>query len=391
MGLVISPKYFPLKNDTRYTIVTGGRGSGKSFAVALFLLNLLKKYSGHKILFTRYTMTAARISIIPEFEEKINLLGYQNDFEILNNEIVCKSSGSMILFRGIKTSSGNQTANLKSLQGVTTWVLDEAEELDNEKIFDTINLSIRSKYRNRVIMVLNPATKEHFLYKRFYELKDKDCTYIHTDYLDNKDNLSDSFLTEVERIKKTNPQKYEHVILGNWLDKLEGLIFTNWETGEFDESLPFAFGQDFGYTDPTTLVKVALDSKNHYLYVKECFYESNLSVDQIYKRNLEHAGRDGLIIADSAEPRLIAELDKRKLNIKRARKGKGSIGAGIKGIQDYKIIVSPGSNHIIKELNHYVWNDKKANIPIDMYNHILDGVRYAFEVLKPKKRAKINL
>jgi phage terminase large subunit len=61
---------------------------------------------------------------------------------------------------------------LKSLAGVTTWVLDEAEELTDEDTFDKIDFSIRAKnIQNRVILVLNPATKEHFIYKRFFESK----------------------------------------------------------------------------------------------------------------------------------------------------------------------------------------------------------------------------
>ena len=76
--------------------------------------------------------------------------------------ITSKVTGSTILFRGIRTSSGDQSANLKSLSGVTTWILDEAEELMDEETFDKINLSIRQKGKqNRVILLLNPSTKAH--------------------------------------------------------------------------------------------------------------------------------------------------------------------------------------------------------------------------------------
>ena len=68
-----------------------------------------------RILFTRYTMTSAHLSIIPEFLEKIGLLGYENTFSVNKSEVVNTSNNSEILFRGIKTSAGNQTGNLKSL------------------------------------------------------------------------------------------------------------------------------------------------------------------------------------------------------------------------------------------------------------------------------------
>ena len=105
---------------------------------------LLTYEVGHTILFTRYTLTSAHISIIPEFVEKIEMADLHNDFSITKDEIINLRTGSKILFKGIKTSSGTQTANLKSLQGVTTWVLDEAEELVEEDVFDKIDLSVRN-------------------------------------------------------------------------------------------------------------------------------------------------------------------------------------------------------------------------------------------------------
>jgi len=106
--------YLELANKTRYFLIEGGRGSGKSFHVALFLLMLTYK-RGHVILFTRYTMTSAIISIIKEFTEKIDLYANAEHFEIKQNEITNNLTGSTIIFRGIKNSSGNQTANLKSI------------------------------------------------------------------------------------------------------------------------------------------------------------------------------------------------------------------------------------------------------------------------------------
>ena len=90
-------------------------------------------------------MTSAHLSIIPEFLEKIGLLGFEETFSINKSEVVNAKNKSDILFRGIKTSAGNQTASLKSLQGISTWVLDEAEELVDENFYDTIDLSIREK------------------------------------------------------------------------------------------------------------------------------------------------------------------------------------------------------------------------------------------------------
>jgi len=383
--ITIPRKYQPLASDSRYFIVTGGRGSGKSFSVNFFLL-LLTYEQGHVILFTRYTLVSAHVSIIPEFIEKIEMLGKEHDFHITKDEIINITTGSKIIFKGIKTSSGTQTANLKSLAGVTTWVLDEAEELTDEDTFDKIDLSIRHKTKqNRVVLILNPATKEHFIYKRFFEqrginagdnITKGDTTYIHTTYLDNIKNLSESFINQIEAIKKHNESKYNHVILGGWLDKAEGVIFTNWKIGDFIQTDLNCYGQDFGFSiDPTTLVHVSIDKKNKRIYLKELLYKANLSTTDIFNLNSNLTPKNALIIADSAEPRLIYELKSRGLNIRGIDKPK--IVDRIALVQDYELIVSPESTNLIKELNNYCWHDRKSETPIDNFNHLLDAFGYA--------------
>ena len=375
-----------LANDTRFFILTGGRGSGKSFEVGRFV-SLLSFEVNHKILFTRQTMTSAHLSIIPEFEEKIELLDVKECFSINRSEILNTDSKSEIIFKGLKTSSGDQTAALKSLQGVTTWVLDEAEELVDETVFDKINLSIRQKgVQNRVILILNPSTKEHWIYKRFFEqagvqegftgIKDN-VTYIHTTYHDNIENLDESFLNEIDRIKLSNPKKYEHIIKGAWLDKAEGVVFTNWKYGRFNpNNLQTSFGQDFGFSvDSSVLVEVAIDKSKRKIYIKECFYKTKLTTTDIALLNLEYAKKN-LIIADSAEPRLIAELKSKGCNIKATEKGAGSISAGIALMQDYELIVEENSLNVAKELNNYVYADKGAKLFRDDFNHAIDSIRY---------------
>ncbi len=383
----INSKYKVLgARNIRYFIITGGRGSGKSFSVNTAITALVSGEENHKVLFTRYTLTAAEKSIIPEFIEKIEITNTQNEFDVKAKSITNKVTGSDILFEGIKTSSGNQTAKLKSLQGVTTWVLDEAEELEDEKVFDDIDLSIRQKgIQNRVIIVMNPSTKEHFIYKRFFEQMGVNegfngvvgnVAYIHTTYLDNIENLSQSFIDNVELMKARRPEKYKHQIMGAWLSRAEGVIFENWEIGKFEEVGQKIFGQDYGFSiDPTTLIEINVDKNNMAIYVKECYYKSGMATSEIADLNKKYAGKQ-LIIGDSAEPRLISELQKLGNNIRGAEKGQGSITAGISMLQDYNIIVDTNSINLIKEFNNYAWSDKKSSTPIDNWNHGIDPLRY---------------
>lgn len=165
--------------------------------------------------------------------------------------------------------------------------------------------------------------------------------------------------------------------------QLQGAIFTDWIRGEFDESLSYCYGMDFGFNpSPTTLIRVAVDIRKKKLYLKEEFYRTELSTNDIAgitKSRIKY--KMDLIIADGIELREINELRACNLNVHPAEKGPGSIKAGIKSMQSYQIIVCGESENLENELNHYIWNDKKAGIPQKAFDHLIDPARYAFDTL----------
>lgn len=427
--LELSKKYEPLfkwlscsESDELHAVdtvvITGGRYSQKSFGVGTFLCVAAKDFN-HRILYTRYTLKSAEDSIIPEFNEKIELLNCHNSFNVTSDRIEGANNASKIVFKGIKTSSGNQTANLKSLKGFSMFVLEEAEEMPSFDNWDKIKKSIRAlDVRNLNILILNPTVKTHWIYEELFEDKGVhegfngvvgNVLYIHSSYLDmDRKYIPDSIYMDFEDKRKAheiyiNTPKdqrdkldsktvkkalyYKHIVLGGWLDNAEGVVFDNWSIGAFDESLPFGFGQDWGFSiDPTTLVKCAVDKKKKRIYVKECFGKPGMNTQEIYLANLFYAGQNGEIIGDSAEPRLISEIKAKGLNIKAAVKGPGSVTAGIKALQEYEIIVDPSSTEIVKELNNYVWHDKKSGVPVDAFNHRIDPIRYyCYPIISEKK------
>ena len=238
----VQPVYYPLYTckDKSIFLIKGGRASGKSFNVSTFIERLTFEL-GHTVLFTRYTMSSAKDSVIPEFIEKAELDNTTDYFDILKSDVTNLVSGTKVMFRGIKTSSGNQTAKLKSIQGLTTFVCDEAEEWTSEKEFETLVLSIRVKgVQNRTIIIMNPTDDNHFIYQKYIKNTHKlveydgvpvqisthpDVLHIHTTYLDNIENLSKEFLSNINRLKLKNPDKYAHSVIGRWTDVAEGVIF----------------------------------------------------------------------------------------------------------------------------------------------------------------------
>ena len=393
----IQSKYKPLyTSKKRYFKLTGGRGSGKTFVVQDFLVRLMEQI-GQGILYTRYTMSSVEKTIIPLFTKHIELIADIKDYNITKTFIENKRTGSFIMFSGIKTSSGDQTANLKTLPNITTWVIEEGEDYNKESSFIDIDDSIRGlTLQNRIIWIQNPTTREHFIYKMFFEghyehrkidgVNYQHCIHpevehIHTTYLDNLDNLDPKKVDKWRQTKIDDPKKYANKYIGAWLDKAEGVVYTNWEQGEFDTSLPYVYGLDFGFSpDPTAMVKVAVDNKRKLVYVKEEVYKQELSTDDIeaiIKNRI--LNNTDLVVADCAEKRLINDLKNTGINITKCRKGAGSIKKGIKDLLSYKLIISKESINLQKELNNYVWNDRKSGVPIDDYNHLLDALRYGFE------------
>ena len=407
--------YHPLYEDKDKFIIliTGGRGSGKSFNASTFIERLTFEMTPvekivHQILYTRYTMVSAGMSIIPEMMEKIDLDGTTKYFKTTKTDIVNKMTKSRIMFRGIKTSSGNQTAKLKSIQGITTFVCDEAEEWTSEDEFDKIMLSIRKKgIQNRIIIIMNPCDSNHFIYKKYIEKTHKlveidgvqvqisthpNVLHIHTTYFDNLDNLSPEFLKEVEDIKVSNPEKYGHVVIGRWADVAEGAVFKKWGiVKEFpQECKKVGIGQDFGFTnDPSAAVRCGIIDNR--LYVDELFYETDMLSSAIANRLKPFSMK---VFADSQDPRLIQEIKNRGVNIYPVDKFPGSIKAGIDKIKDMEFFVTERSYNIITELRKYVWDKDKdgnyINEPVDEYNHLMDAIRYYVlgcllgRILKPK-------
>jgi len=213
-------------------IMTGGRYSLKSYTVSIFSLIALVEY-GWNVLYTRYTSMSIIDSVKPEVTDKIELLNYQN--KVVDNAIHVLTSQGRIAFKGIKSGSKEQTANLKSLSGFNCFVVDESEELPDYKTFKKIFYSIRSTTkRNLTILILNPTTKEHWIFEEFFNKKGLEggentvidnVMYIHTSYLDSDTSLMpQNILKDYQRLEIDNPNEYENIVKGGWIQEPEGVL-----------------------------------------------------------------------------------------------------------------------------------------------------------------------
>lgn len=407
-------------------IITGGRNSFKSFHVALISVILIVFYRW-KILFSRYTWASAKDSIIEEVKEKIQLLNVQNNIQqktdrfIVGNDNLRELNENdldnlilpQIIFKGIKTSSGNQTANLKSLKGFNCFIVDEGEEQPSYKDWRKVKRSLRrNDLPNIAIIVLNPTPKTHWIYTEFFEKKGikegyngiKDnVLYIHSIYTDKiewvtPENIRDFEKTKTEynqsEIKKYSndpdivfknsgyykkgdlilSDEYKFSILGGFRERSEGVIFKNWSFGSFTQTKKIrTFGLDFGFEHPTALVQVEI--KGRKLYAKEFIYKSGLNTFSLISefKKVGITNKD-IIYADSARPDEISDLKKARYYVKPANKKAGSVNEGISRMLKYDLIFE-GENLGI-EANNYKWADRVQEVPEKKYDDALDAIRY---------------
>jgi len=208
----------------------------------------------------------------------------------------------------------------------------------------------------------------------------EDCFYIHSTYKDNP------FLEEriVKSILRHRKNEYWWKVYGlGEIGVREGLVFPFFEQiDHFPFDYPNCYGIDFGYTNsPTTCVRVGVDESNMSIYADELFYSTGMKKSDILSemRRLK-VQIDKYVIADSEDPRLIAELQESEYDVSGAIKQK--VKDEIEVVKRYNLYVTKRSINLIKELRNYMYKKdnktgKWTNEPEDDFNHAIDALRYA--------------
>ena len=237
----------------------------------------------------------------------------------------------------------------------------------------------------------NPAA-EFWFEEENLNLK-SDTVTLHSTYKDNGF-LSPQQIREIES-NKHNENWWRVYGLG-LTGIYEGLIYSNWaQVNDVPAVVKSAWcGLDFGFTnDPTSLIYVAFQGGE--LWIDELIYEQGLTNPAIANRAKGTPAKSLQIVADSSEPKSIAELRTFGLWMEDAKKGPDSILHGIEILQRYKWNVTSRSLNVIQELRNYQWKTDKQtgrqlNIPVDGFNHALDAIRYValnkLDAAKPMRR-----
>jgi phage terminase large subunit len=183
-----------------------------------------------------------------------------------------------------------------------------------------------------------------------------------------------------EKIEAIDDSELWKVYARGLTGKLEGVIFRDYNviSNVSTDAKLLGYGLDFGFTnDPSALI--AVYSQSGELVLDELIYEKGLLNVKISDR-MRELSVSGRIIADSAEPKSISELQGYGWNVEPASKGRDSIKQSINILKRYKLNVTQRSHNLKNELNNYKWKQNRdgrlENEPVDFLNHSIDAVRY---------------
>ena len=356
-----------LDNDKKILVEQGGTRSGKTYNIILWIIFEYCTHNNNKIVTVcRKTFPSLRATVLRDF------IGILQTHNIYNEKFHNKSNSEYYLFGNLlEFISLDQPQKIRGRKRDLLFI-NEANELYFE---DWQQLIFRTQ--EQIILDFNPSDEYHWIYDKV--LTRDDCEFYITTYLDNPF-VEDSIIKEIERLKETDEQYWQVYGLGERAVS-RSTIFKYVEVKQIPlDAKLIAYGMDFGYSnDPTTLV--AVYTLDYNLYIKEHLYRTQMTTNDINIFLKEKNLLNNPIYADSAEPRLIAELRRMGHNIFPSLKGKDSVNAGIDLLRRYKIHITSESNNAIQEFRNYKWKEDRSgkliNVPEDKHNHLIDPTRYA--------------
>ena len=393
--LVMNDVYIPYLDCMAETqIYYGGSGSGKSvFLSQRPIVDLIR--GGRNYLVCRKVQNSIRKSVFNEIESVIDNSGFRPYFTTNKTEmsITCKN-GYQILFAGLDNPLSLQ--GVKPKKGVVTdlWV-DEATEIERDdlKILSKRLRGGDENVKKRKMFSFNPILKNHWLYDEYFksigwtdeqtEYITDELTILKTWYIHNK------YMTQqdIDNLLNEKDEYYKAVYAYGAWGVLGDVIFTNWRVEDLSEmTAQFTnrrHGLDFGFSsDPAAVVNTHYVTGRKTIYIYRELYETGLTNDILAERVREMI-TDERIVADSSEPKSIAELNNHSVYAAGAVKGKDSVNFGIDWLKQQTIIVDKSCINMQNELSQYHWKkDAGGNslkIPVDKNNHLIDALRYAYE------------
>lgn len=374
--------------NNKIVLNIGGARSGKSYATAQLLIMKALNFEGLNIGIARKTMPALKMTARRLILDLLKQYGLYQTSAFNKTENYYQLNKSRLQFFSL-----DDPEKIKSTEFNYLW-LEEATEFtyqDYLVLLTRLSAPTPQGLNNQMFLTLNPTDINCWIAK--YLLNQKEVTVVKSTYRDNKF-LSKDYIQTLLSLKNYNQQAYKIFALGEW-GASDTLIYTNWqmcqsEPSSYDEIF---WGLDFGFNNPTAIVKVFLKDKIY--FVEEKLYKTHLTntllIEEL-KNLIPVQNRSQTIYADSAEPDRIAEISSAGFNIRPALK---SVLDGIMFIKSCPLNIIKESPNLIKEIQSYSWkttlNGQTTEDPIKLNDHALDAMRYAIYTHKNCQNSSVQI
>jgi phage terminase large subunit len=393
--------------NSEVVVNVGGARSSKSFSLAqLFIIKLLTE-SNKRFLILRKTLPSMRISTYKLIVDLLSEYGVYNPASHNKTARTYVHRNNFVHFTGL-----DDPQKIKSTEWNYVW-MEEANEFTWED-FITLKTRMSAKSydgkQNQMFLSLNPCDEGNWVYQKVIKSKGRkversksNIAVFKSNYLNNPF-LSTEYVNSLVALKEEDETYYKIYTLGEW-SLPKNLIYNNWEItenfpGNFDEVI---YGLDFGFNNPTALIKIGYYDGN--IYLKQLIYETKLTNELLIARMRQVVNAEmsppsppskgehkyDFIYADCAEPQRIEEIYRAGFNIHPAEK---SVRDGIDFVKRRKLSVHSDSGDLIDELKKYKWKeDRDGNIldePVKFMDHAMDAMRYGI-YSHSRKRGELKL
>ena len=394
---LIAPSFRRLHKELKAELfdeywLKGGRGSTKSTFVSIqILLGLLKDSEANAVVTRRY-QNELRDTVYGQFEWTIAKMGLGNyfKFQIAPMQVIYIPTGQKIVFKAADNPLKMKSINLGKGYIKYAWFEEVDQFAGMEEIRNILQSLFRGENKKRIVFFsYNPPKSGRSWVNQEAKIPKQGRRVHHSIYLDVPPEwLGERFLADAEHLKKVNETAYRHEYLGEEVgtglevfNNVELRIITQDEIAVFDR---IRQGLDFGYAvDPLCFERMHYDRTRRRLYLFAEVKGLNLFNRQFWQKAQRY--NDVTTIADSAEPKSIAELRSFGMKIKGAKKGPGSVEFGIKFLQDLEqISIDPARCPLAARefINYSLEMDRsgivKSQFP-DKNNHSIDAARYGLE------------
>ncbi len=380
-------------------VAKGGRNSSKSTTISIRMIYNRMKYRSHGLVIRKIDKTLRR-SCREQLIWAILHLGVQDTWHWSNTPsgdmtLRYTPTGASIFFEGANNPEKIKSYKTSDMPVTDVWFEELVEFKAEEEINTITNSFLREELPEGLFYKFffsynPPKRKQSWVNKRYESAVIPKHTYVHhSDFRDNP-YVSSFFIQEAEHVKQTNERRYKWEYLGmpigSGVVPFDNLVFrkiTDEEYASFDN---IRQGNDWGYSvDPNAFVKWHYDKTRKIIYAMDEIYKIKLSNEDLAKEIKQKNAHTVKTIADSAEPKSIAQLKTLGCNFIGAKKGQGSVEYGEKWLDELEGIVidSERTPNISKEFDNIDYKTDKDGNPIpkleDTNNHVIDATRYAFE------------